>query len=94
MASLKQLVIKLEAKSKLSSSDWRELDTMLDKLREQERRWLDDISDKQARDKERGVFVIGGFRTEPTLKEIKEEFKSATWIFTTRDLAYKTLVGF
>ena len=38
MASLKQLVIKLEAKSKLSSSDWRELDTMLDKLREQERR--------------------------------------------------------
>ena len=94
MASLKQLVIKLEAKSKLSSSDWRELDTMLDKLREQERRWLDDISDKQARDKERGVFVIGEFRTEPTLKEIKEEFKSATWIFTARDLTSKTLVGF
>ena len=52
MASLKQLVIKLEAKSKLSSSDWRELDTMLDKLREQERRWLDDISDKQAKSAE------------------------------------------
>ena len=40
------------------------------------------------------MFVIGEIRTEPTLKEIKEEFKDATWIFTARDLASKTLVGF
>lgn len=95
MAALNnQLVIKLEAKSKLSSSDWRELDSMLDELHEQEREWVDDISGKQARDRAHGVLVIGEFRPEPTLKEIKEEFKHATWIFTARDLASETLVGF
>jgi len=90
----KQPIVKLEAKSKLSSADWRELDTMMDELREQERRWLDDISDKQSRDRERGVFVIGQFKVEPTLKEIKNDFKDIDWLFLARDPKTKVPIGF
>lgn len=87
-------LIRLEPKSKLSSADWRELDTMMEHLAEQEREWLDDIGDKQTRDEARGVFTIGMICVESTVKEIKAKFKDEDLLFIARDPKTKIPVGF
>lgn len=85
-------LIKLEYKSKLSSDDWRELGRMMNKLREQERSWLDDIEEKQER--KRDAVIIGSFYSDMTLKEVKAIFKSDDILFIARDPATSKPVGF
>lgn len=83
-------LIKLESKSKLSSDDWRELGRMMNKLREQERNWLDDIEEKQGR-KRRDAITIGSFYPDMTIKEVKAIFKSDDLFFIARILQLASL---
>lgn len=88
----KNVLICITPKSKLSSADWRELGAMSQALQSQERGWLDDISEKQLRN--RGVFTISMIPCELTVKEVKARFKSDSFIITARDLESGKLVGF
>lgn len=85
-------VVRLEPKSKLSSNDWRELGRMMNKLRDQERGWLDDIEEKQER--KRDAVIIGTFCPEMTVKEVKAIFKDDDLLFIARDPSSLRPIGF
>ena len=85
-------VVRLEPKSKLSSNDWRELGRMMNKLRDQERGWLDDIEEKQER--KRDAIIIGSLYPEMTIKEVKAIFKDDDLLFIARDPSCLRPVGF
>ena len=84
--------IKLEPKSKLSSDDWRCLGIMVRKLQDQERSWLDEVEEKQQREK--GVCIIGRIQPKMTIKEVKAFFKNNDVLFLARDPCTNKPIGF
>ena len=83
--------IRLERKSKLSSSEWKELGCLLRTLIDQELLWLNGFHAKQA-----GACVVsvGRIWTELTAKEARDSFKNANLIYTARDPKTKSIIGF
>ena len=82
-------IIQLEQKSKLSSSEWKELGLLLRVLQDQELKWRCDFHEKQT-----GMYMLGAVLPEVTVKRTRETFKSDNLIFTAREPKTKKIIGF
>ena len=83
--------IRLEKKSKLSSSEWKELGWLLRALIDQEMLWLNSYHAKQAGS---CVVAFGRIWSELTVEESRDSFKNDTLIYTARDPKTNKIVGF
>ena len=81
--------IQLEQKSKLSSSEWKELGLQLRVLQDRELQWLSAFHEKQT-----GYCQIGVIWPEMTAKAAREAFKDSNLIFTAREPKTKKIIGF
>ena len=81
--------IQLEQKSKLSSSEWKELGLQLRVLQDRELQWLSVFHEKQT-----GYCQIGVIWPEMTAKAAREAFKDSNLIYTAREPKTKKIIGF
>lgn len=81
--------IKLEQRSKLSSSEWKELGLQLRVLQDRELQWLSVFHEKQT-----GYCQIGVIWPEMTAKAAREAFKDSNLIYTAREPKTKKIIGF
>lgn len=85
-----KFLIQVAKKSKLSSSDWRELSKMLRAIQAQEREWLDELEEKQTK-----CAFAGTIWADMTLKEVKSCFKDINLLLLAReDNASQKIIGF
>ena len=81
--------IQLEQKSKLSSSEWKELGLLLRVLQNQELKWRCSFQEKQT-----GMCMISVVLPEVTAKSTREVLKSDNLIFTAREPKTRKIIGF
>ena len=83
--------VQIEPKSKLSSDDWKKLGSMMQNLKDQEQKWIDDFEQKQ---KPFGRFIIGRIYPKLTIRSSKEMFKDSNILIVARDTNDSDIVGF
>ena len=81
--------VQLEQKSKLSSSEWKEIGLLLRVLQDQELQWQCSFHEKQT-----GCYQIGAVWPEVTAKSAREAFKKDNLIFTAREPKTRKIIGF
>lgn len=81
--------IQLEQKSKLTSSEWKEIGLLLRVLQDQELQWRCNFHEKQS-----GMCMIGVVLPEVTAKSTREVLKKDNLIFTAREPKTRKITGF